>query len=837
MGGQQRIAAVAASLGADPTAVNDCYTEYTVAAQIQSCVSGQLNALAYQTNFSAPTEGQFFGGLLGAATPARFASYLAPLLTVWQLFVAHGHQEYEYLPTTLSLADRRDPSSAAVQVVAGEKVPTLRPPAAQSSVVFFSIGEQNGSQPPRVVNDASAPAICAREPRLELPLHLNQTSRYLNRTALIVTATGGATRRIPVDPSDVDAPILDRSAIDDGHDVGYRVSLSGQYGFDALAQPVQPSLYVAVPRAAPWQIAAAPHRVVAAGGTLDLVAAGAAAPCVSNAELQVGGTRLLPVQTTLVDPTHVALHASLAGVPPGDAVLRLYQSDPGSGRPVESDEAVAIAPPPAHIADEAPLVHVGDTAIALSGSGFDRIRALRVGDDTWRKVASASTAAEACFSGSPVALHAEPGAELTATLVRNDGSTGQAFAIAVGPPRPDIASVTASSDSATHLSTDILRVVLKSANPLPANPVVLVRRAPAHPQPCSSATGSATVAADRVHVLDATSLEAYVQADALLHDEAFGALQIALSNPPAQAASDWMAVPGSFVRAPLISDIDCSAAATATCRLVGSDLLTIAGVVMPNGSLQPPDLRCTPTAEEPSSSPSHGSLTTTSFLPTARLRTTCPTPSYGIWRIAVAAGTTQSEAALWRDSRGHRLERLGCHRYQLDRLGMVQPAGRRSVPEGALRWLRRRQRPGRLPRLVVRRGDDDCFRGNVIIALVTGRCNSDVAAGGCDRAGWGARVRGRAAGAAGGRPRCSGLCGGAGHRQDDGVAGGGRAGAGLAGRGAGRAPGGGGGRARVRRPGRSSRSGSTRAAASPAGAAAPCSCGRVAVGGTGPPSS
>ena len=108
--------------------------------------------------------------------------------------------------------------------------------------------------------------------------------------------------------------------------------------------------------------------------------------------------------------------------------------------------------------------------------------------------------------------------------------------------------------------------------------------------------------------------------------------------------------------------------------------------------------------------------------------------------------------------------------------------------EGTLRWLRRRQRPGRLPRLVVRHGDD-CFGGNVIIALVTGRCNSDVVAGGCDRAGWGARVRGRAVGAVGGRPGRCRLCGGAGHRQDDGVAGGGRAGAGLLGRGAVRAPG------------------------------------------------
>jgi hypothetical protein len=57
-----------------------------------------------------------------------------------------------------------------------------------------------------------------------------------------------------------------------------------------------------------------------------------------------------------------------------------------------------------------------------------------------------------------------------------------------------------------------------------------------------------------------------------------------------------------------------------------------------------------------------------------------------------------------------------------------------------------------------RLGQVSSYGGNVIIALVTGRCNSDVVAGGCDRAGWGARVRGCTAGAAGGRPGRCRLC-------------------------------------------------------------------------------
>ena len=90
-----------------------------------------------------------------------------------------------------------------------------------------------------------------------------------------------------------------------------------------------------------------------------------------------------------------------------------------------------------------------------------------------------------------------------------------------------------------------------------------------------------------------------------------------------------------------------------------------------------------------------------------------------IRRIAVAAGRRKvrpSSGATPRPSPGA----IGMSPLPIGSPGNGTASQASLYQEGTLRWLRRRQRPGRLLRLVVRHGDD-CFGGNVIIALVTRR--------------------------------------------------------------------------------------------------------------------
>src|SRR5581483_10966489 len=138
--GRERVEDVAASLGADRTSLDACYTEGGSQADVAACVQTTLSSTTYQTNIEAPTQAQFFGGLAGAAAPVQVATYLIPLLAVWQIFARAGHQEYEYLPTTLQLVAPHGTMPGG-ELLMGMKVPTLRPPAAHSDVLFFTIGD------------------------------------------------------------------------------------------------------------------------------------------------------------------------------------------------------------------------------------------------------------------------------------------------------------------------------------------------------------------------------------------------------------------------------------------------------------------------------------------------------------------------------------------------------------------------------------------------------------------------------------------------------------------------------------------------------------------------
>ena len=149
-----RIESIAQSFGVSPATIDGCYLTYTAASDVRNCIQQSIGAVVYQTNFSAPTQGQFLGGVAGALSPATYTPYLASLITVWRLFVHTGHQEYEYLPTTVNLADAAD--TRAGELLLGLKVPTIRPPGPYSDVLFFTIGDPQATEhAPLVVNDAA----------------------------------------------------------------------------------------------------------------------------------------------------------------------------------------------------------------------------------------------------------------------------------------------------------------------------------------------------------------------------------------------------------------------------------------------------------------------------------------------------------------------------------------------------------------------------------------------------------------------------------------------------------------------------------------------------------
>jgi hypothetical protein len=577
---QYRIESIAQGLGVSPATIDACYVAGEPPAAIDNCVQQAVNATIYQTDFSAPTQAQFLGGVIGAASPLTYAPYIESLLAVWHLFVHTGHQEYEYLPTTISLAD---PSTARHdELLMGLKVPTIRPPAAFSDVLFFTIGDPQATEhAPVVVNDAPAGGLCERNDRFTLPLHLDHTSRYVHDTALVVTPDDGSSSRITIDPRALTAPVLDRSRLGPSPDGAYTVSLRGAFGFDAIDEPAERGVRLAVPTNVAWSIRAAPHQDPVAGTSLDLIATSASAPCLSHAEMQMGNAAPIALTATHLDAQRVELHASLAGVPPGPARVYFDEDDLSAVKQRESSVPVAIVAPPARIDPTPAVAALGDDVLDLRGHDLDGVRGVRIGAATYVKTAG-SNATTACFAGPPIGRGLTVGASTPAEFVNDDGTLGAVFPLTIGAARPLLAPVRIDGvlpDSGPMLSTTLVPLTLASASgAFPRQLAIRIRHAdPTSASPCDAVRDdptAVTLPATSVVVRDPTTISVRLNAN-VLHDRAFGTVQLQVVDTANATASAWVAIPGTFVRAPEVAQIACPAAPTTSCRLYGTDLETI----------------------------------------------------------------------------------------------------------------------------------------------------------------------------------------------------------------------------------------------------------------------
>jgi hypothetical protein len=595
---RNRIETIAQSLGVSPATIDACYAAGGTQADIDNCMQQAVNAEVYQTDFTAPTQGQFLGGVAGAALPANLAPYITSLLTVWTLFVHTGHLEYEYLPTTVTLADgstvRHD------ELLMGPKVPTVRPPAAASDVLFFTIGDPQATEhAPVVVNDAAANGVCERTDRFSVPLHFDHTSRYVHETSLLVTPDGRAPYAIALDPRSLDAPVVAAGRFSGSSDNGYTVALTGRFGFDPVVQPARVAMRIAFPSSGPWTIAALAHHVPVAGESLDVIASSAAAPCLSHAEMQIGSAPPVPLTATPLDDRRVELRASLAGVPAGPAEIRLYEDDPRAGREIVSTSALAIAPPPPQVNVTSAVASLGDAFLALAGTRFDALRGVLVNGAMYTKEAS-STATAACFDGPPLAgATLAPGATLTAQLVTANGDPGEVFPLTLAARRPALAPPElAGAAPSVHLSTTTLPLLVQTDGAaLPREVSVRLRHIDGDAlSPCVALRpdpAAVTLPAADVQVRSSTALAVELRAD-VLHDLAFGRLQLQLVDGATGIGSPWQSIPGTFARAPDVTQIACPAGADQPCRLYGTELDAIDGVEASSGAFVAPDLDCPP---------------------------------------------------------------------------------------------------------------------------------------------------------------------------------------------------------------------------------------------------
>jgi hypothetical protein len=466
--------------------------------------------------------------------------------------------------------------------------------------LFFTIGDPKATEhAPVVVNTAPVNGVCERSDRVSIPLHFDHTSPYVHDAAISVTPDAQKPYAIPIDPRSLDAPVLDRSSFHGDVDGAYTIALTGRFGFDAVRQSDRVVAHLAFPEGAPWSLTPLPHHPLVAGEALDVIASSAAVPCLSRAEFQSGNSAPVPLTATQLDARRVELRGSLSKVPAGPAVVRLYQADPNGGPDIEAASKLALARPPAQVNIKSAVFAMGDPFVDLSGSDLDRVSGLVVNGLRFEKE-TGSSATSACFDGP--ALSADGlviGQRVTAQLITDDNRPGELFSLTVAAPRPVLAPVASDAPAAEHLSTDSLTLTLRSAGgPLPRQFAVNVRQsvtgtpcADLRPDPTSVAVPMTVV-----HARSANTLSVEFRAD-VLKDRAFGTLEMQLVDAATGTGSNWQPLPGTFARAPEVSQITCPADPSASCELYGSELSAIEAVQDMSGAFVPPGLSCPATAK------------------------------------------------------------------------------------------------------------------------------------------------------------------------------------------------------------------------------------------------
>ena len=360
---------------------------------------------------------------------------------------------------------------------------------------------------------------------------------------------GNATIHVPIDPRNAAAPTIDRSLLHAGQ--GYDVKLSGRFGFSQLAQSQRTVARVAVPGSASWKVETVAYHPALAGGTLDAIASSEAAPCLSGAELQMAGNAPIPLTIGRLDDRRIELTGSLSAIPAGLAHIHFFQADAALHRRIADDAVLAIAPAPAQVdAKQGQIAYIGDRAVFLSGGGFDAISAMRIGPNVYKKT-PASQANAACFIGPAIGdQDVREGSVVTAELVPSAGGNGEAFALRLGGARPELDTVATAPVAPVHHASDTLTINL-GAQTLPRRFQVRIRQAPQISSPCDALRDDATavsVPPTDIHRDSSSSANVTFAAGDLLHDDAFGTLQIQIVDTVTKLASDWSDLAGQFTQ-------------------------------------------------------------------------------------------------------------------------------------------------------------------------------------------------------------------------------------------------------------------------------------------------
>ena len=353
-------------------------------------------------------------------------------------------------------------------------------------------------------------------------------------------------------------------------------TVTGQWGFDVFTGP---TLQLQNTPGKDWKIAADDPLIAGRENHLLLTSSGSA--CIRKITLEATpGKQLEAVWKPADKPNLISVDLPLKAADPGSLHLAIEQF--GAHQP--DTVAAKTFSEPATLSGA--QFHAGDTFVLVSGTSLDQVQHMALANAVFAPAAGQDTDTAPDHQlrlalpegAAPPKLAA--GDHLTATVTLKDGRV-LPLPVAVSPSRPVVKliskSISHAGDAAIHLASEDdlpinqqLVFSLNSPTPFPRSGKIEIANAD------DSLRTSLTVATGTLVLQDPHTLLGTLDPLKTFGTSAFGPLRLRAVAPDG-TAGNWLPL-AVLVRLPTLTDLHCTADASAACTLTGSSLYLVDAV-------------------------------------------------------------------------------------------------------------------------------------------------------------------------------------------------------------------------------------------------------------------
>lgn len=514
------------------------------------------------------------GGVVSSQLGAAFFPYVGAAIDVIHLLGGARTADYQYLP---ALAEKH---GDRIQLRLNHD-PTFKSP---KSVLVYVLPQVETTTPPNIVIDTENHPACISSAASVLPAEAPPalySTQYGHDWVLALKDADGRTQNgihIKPDPS-VGGFVVPAGAVNNGlfgHDTVLQGSITGQWGFKAVALP---GFTLEHSRSGAWQLNPKQQQSLIAGTKVVLNLNSRVAACIDQVQLNDGKGHHLAAKVTHTSADTVTAELDLGEAAVSDGTLQVQQA----GLKQPDQQKLRIYAPLPQV--EKTTYYAGDHSIELDGQQLDEIASAEFGGAQFspaREPKSGANGDELQLTQPESAPAPTVATNSTATAVLHlrDGRTMDLPFLVQAPrpvvrvigmnPRNPASTILLQNRDAVPQDTQ-LNLTLQSVTPAAFQPDEKIQiRSDLQTKPVELALSHGLMLQDQQ-----TVIASFIPAQ-LLGASTFGRLEFRVIDGRGVAGA-WQTLP-KVVRLPQLKEIRCPLDLSRSCTLTGDHLYLLSEI-------------------------------------------------------------------------------------------------------------------------------------------------------------------------------------------------------------------------------------------------------------------